>query len=187
MTENDILRVLNSLKQEKEQVRAQLEHLDSVVAWYETKLLRNGQSTTGIANNIATPIFSEVSNPISQITPASPLQTSKKYSDFPENESIEAQITYLLEKVGRVIRFPDLEKEYTEASGTEKNIKNHCRSMRGNGRLVAAKFNNAWTLLFYGLPEWIEVDDNGKKTFKEEFRPSKSDLSTGYNTINFDF
>lgn len=188
MSENEILSVLKILKQDANACEAQLNQLRSVINMYEGRLGRT-DGASGVNTNSrphsdnAPPFELSAGNSTTEMT---------KYSDFPKEESLQFQIIFLLKKIGRAIRVPNLHEELNKAlagDGSDvtvstNQIRSYTSKLKENGELLKVKFNNSNTLVFIGLPEWFEKDNEGKVTnYKEEFKPLKSDLPFGTNTI----
>ncbi|KAA3440588.1 hypothetical protein [Rufibacter hautae] len=186
MTEAQIREILLVLEEEEKALTSRLEQIPSIKGFFRSMLPNHQhdkqevgtQSTFSISGNSAS-IQLHNQEEISGFT----------YKNFPKDQSLDTQILYLFNEVGRILRISDLEKEYknTEGNATRVKIEGVCRKLKGKGLLTAARFNSNWTMVFYGLPEWVEVDENGNKTFKEQYRPSKRELPFGYDTIDFDY
>jgi hypothetical protein len=168
MTEKDIRNAISILELDKEDLQNQIEQIDLILDRYESQLMRI-ESKKGKTKTMTRTKF----------------PSSNESNLFPINESLPNQITFVMNSIGIVTRLPDIEKKYKELSGNDRIIRNVARRMKEEGELVAAKFNNANMLTFYGLPEWVETNEEGDKTYIINRRPSKEDLTSGYNTIKF--
>lgn len=173
MNEKQIKEAISFLEQDKEDLLNQINQLDLIIERYLGQLSRL-KSHSHISNPpIDTPTGISVVRKNNDLVPD---------EEFPIDEGIDNQLIFILQKVGRAIRLPELQKLYTTYSGSDRVIKNSARRMKSDEKLVAAKYNNANTLTFWGLPDWIDIVD-GKENFSEDRRPSKKELPSGYNTV----
>lgn len=187
MEENDIVITLTGLRKLKQQAEEEISKWQIKVSGLNTSIdlcesmLPKHFATQNTAPSI--PIPSENSDE----TPASENQLDLAlYSDFPRHRSSKEQALYLLEKTGRAVRMPFLQIAYSKLVGsTTTAIRHPYNRLKEDGRVVVAKFNGNFQQVFYGLSEWVETDENGKSTFKEQYRPSETDLPFGYDTIDF--
>jgi hypothetical protein len=186
MTKDEVLSALKSARADWQKIEPTVTAVKGAISWLENKLASfdADQAETGAnPKSLTDPPDGEGHKGVQPLTVPSEAAGDP---GFPRDEGTDEQVIYTLRKIGRAIRKPDLEAEFNKAKGGgTTNLQAALKRMLDEGKLVAAKFKNSWTLVFYGLPEWTEIDGQGKKTFKEEFRPSGKDLPNGFNTINF--
>lgn len=96
-------------------------------------------------------------------------------SDFPIHGRSDNQISYIVQTVGRGMRIPEIQKEYTRLTGSERNIRTIVHRMKDMGLLVLVKYNNVNTQSYYGLPEWL-----GEKDYKDDYKPPRAMLPAGH-------
>lgn len=163
MNESEIKQAIEILKKDRSDLYGQITLLDNVIDRYEAQLLKLQSNRFQIGT--------------------APSASTAEYSDFPTDARVEEQIIYLLERIGHAVRLPDLEAIYKKLvpNGEMYHI---ARRMRIEGRLVAAKYNNANTKTYYGLPNWVEKGQNGT-CYKPEHEPSRNDLPVGRNDFEF--
>lgn len=176
MEEKDIRDAVNIFEKQKKELLSKVEVIDSMLEDYQFKLMKIQQRKGD------SPFIGSIEQ--HKIKEIVLVDDSVIDSDFPVEDLIDDQIIYVFNKLSVARRLPDVENEFKKLSGTDRVISSTARRMKVDGKLVAAKFNNSNRQAFWGLPEWVE-NIEGKKTYKEERRPSKSELQSGYNTIEF--
>ena len=180
MKENDILNAIDLITKDKRDLELQIEQLDSMLRRYKAMLFQYeyDRKEALVFNN------NNIEDTIVQITP-NMYGDSLYDKDFPIGEKIDEQIIYLLRKIGRAVKLPKLDALYQQYSGTNRQISNIARRMKSEDKLVVAQFNDANIYSFWGLPEWVIIDDYNRESYKEENMPSREDLQFGHNTIKF--
>lgn len=193
MEENDIINTLAGLRKLKQQAEAEISKwqikvsgLDSSIELCESMLLNfSNNQFSGQKNVPSIPLIPENSG-------ATPIAESsiilENYNDFPKNNSSRIQALYLLNKTGRAVRLRFLQEVFSKLVGPHATaIRHPYARLKDEGLVVTARFNGNYQQIFYGLSDWVKTDENGNRTFKEQYRPSESDLPFGYDTIDFDY
>ncbi|WP_339814186.1 hypothetical protein [uncultured Imperialibacter sp.] len=172
MDENEIKNLISALEAEEADLESQLAEVASILKRQREKLIlikeRNRTSAVSpdeLQRKTFTNLLTKVTHP-----------------NFPSQEHLHDQIEFVMRELGRSVRKNDVVKKYEELSPEANSIEWTLRKMRKDEKIIAVKFNG--NQIFYLLPEWVTMVD-GKKAIKEQYRPSKKDLPTGYNTLEW--
>lgn len=170
MDQKQINEIVRALEADKEDLKNQIAQIDLILDRHRATLMRFKQK--------------DVPNEMFNEEPSTGKLQPTFHTNFPHDEHVHDQIIYVIKNIGRAARKPDIQAEYEKLSGKDKKIEFALRKMKEEEKVVGAKFNSAWTQTFYVLPEWISSDGE-KKVIAEQYRPSKKDLPSGLNTLEW--
>ncbi|MGB2528557.1 hypothetical protein [Flagellimonas sp. SN16] len=91
--------------------------------------------------------------------------------DFPIDGRKDQKIMYLFNYViSNGVRMSDLQEFFNQHNKEYEKVSNVVRRLKDGGELVAIKYNNQNKLTFWGLPEWVNKDE---QDFKSDFAPKR--------------
>lgn len=159
--------LLEALYQEKEELKKEIDALDLVIARFE----RRPGATKYAEPFKAVEEVKEAFGSTGALFPSIKEKQGVKGEidqNFPKGSDIKSQILYVLQRLGKAQRYPELQDEYTNLSKSRRNIRKDLIDLRKNGSLVAIKYNNNFAQTYQGLPEWVHDSEVGV-AFKDEF------------------
>lgn len=180
MDELTIKNVIEALEADKTDLHEQIVQIEKILDRHYSQLMRLEEKKKLTSNELGLFNSEPENGKLTRLT-------RTRFPDkniFPHDEHLHVQIKYVLKHIGRAIRKPDLQIEYKRLSGKDNKLDTAIRKMKIGGKLVTAKYNNTWTQTYYGLPNWVVIKGD-KKVFLEANQPSKQDLPTGLNTLEW--
>jgi len=162
MTSNELL--LEGLLKTKDELNIIKERLDSTIKNILIVIQENE-----LAKN-----YSKISNPekLKEIKIKKYLNESEAIKNFPLLARKDKQLLWLFENyLGCGTKLQDVQYHMNMLSGKLIRIDNVARRLKREGKLVVVKYNGANNLSFWGLPEWVLIND-----FKNEYKPKENYL-----------
>lgn len=187
-SESEVLAVLKVLRQDAKVRQERLDQLNGVIRMYESELVKPDGNANDEGTGGSPPLrIDKTGTPPSERTE---LTIQEKYPDFPKDEHLIYQIPYVVKQKGIATKLKAVQDVVNEVLGrevavTEHQMRNNIDKLLEKGELLRVKFNKSNSLVYYLLPDWVEFNENGDKMLKEEYKPSKKEIPTGFHSIEF--
>ena len=148
---NDAQVILHALQKERDELHEKILQIDRIM----TRIRKIEYQPIEQITTIPQP--SEITNDIKE--------------EFPKTADIKIQVLRVFDIIGKVCQLSEVQKEFTEITGSSYKIREAVRTLNSTGILKMLKYRNASRGFMWAKREWIE---NGQ--LLDKFKPLGFDL-----------
>jgi hypothetical protein len=149
---NDTDVILHALQKERDDLHGRIMQIDRIMT-----RIRKIEYAPGIQDSL--PVLQDV-----------PVNIDIK-ADFPKTADIKIQVLRVFDILGKASQLADLQREFTEITGSHYKIREAVRAMHSTGVLKMLKYRNASRGFMWIKRDWIENNE-----LLDKFKPLGFDL-----------